>query len=360
MTKKAVYIASNEEHAGKSVIAMALALTAKDLGIKIGYFKPVGVESIGGPTEKVLDEDAETMKRLLELEDETEVYCPIILRKDMFFEEFSPENSKKYIDEILSAYREASEEKDIMLVEGAPTLSWGAFIGCSVPSLASKLKAEIILVSRFKSDHIVDEIMQARDYAARWGIAISKVIINRVPKGKIERAKQMVRPILEHHGIEVLGIISEDTVLGSLTVREIFEAVGGTILAGKEGLDRLVENVLVGAMRPESAIRYFQKTKNELVITGGDRTDIIFAALEAGATAIILTGNLHPSVKVFPRADDLKVQLILVPYDTYTTLRMVQEIVGKIKPTDLKRIDRAKRLVKENVEWKKILLDGES
>jgi len=38
----------------------------------------------------------------------------------------------------------------------------------------------------------------------------------------------------------------------------------------------------------------------------------------------------------------------------------VQGIVGKIKPTDLKRIDRAKRLIKENVEWKKILLDDKS
>lgn len=130
-----------------------------------------------------------------------------------------------------------------------------------------------------------------------------------------------------------------------------------TILVGKEGLDKLVENVLVGAMTPESAMRYFQKAKNEVVITGGDRTDIVFAALEAGATAVILTGNLYPSVKVFPRADDLEVPLILVPYDTYTTLRIVQGIVGKIKPTDLKRIDRAKRLVKENVEWEDILLD---
>ncbi|RLI02619.1 hypothetical protein DRO38_03705, partial [Candidatus Bathyarchaeota archaeon] len=78
------------------------------------------------------------------------------------------------------------------------------------------------------------------------------------------------------------------------------------------------------------------------------------------ARAIILTGNLYPSVKIFPRADDLAVPLILVPYDTYTTLRMVQDIVGKIRPNDQRRIDRAKKLITENTEWKQMLLDNES
>jgi len=360
MMKKAIYVASTEEHAGKSIVTMALALIAEDLGKKVGYFKPIGVDSFGGLQEKILDEDTETMRSLLKLKGDARIYCPIILRKDIFLEDFTVQDYPKYVDEILSAYKEASKEKDTMLIEGAPALSSGAFIGCSVPNLASKLDAQIILVSRFRNDHVVDEIIQARDYISRWNINISKVIINRVPRGRVRRVEEIVKPILEDNGIEVAGIISEDPILSSLKVREIFEAVGGTILAGKEGLDNLVENVLVGAMTPESAMRYFQKAKNELVITGGDRTDIVFAALEAGATAVILTGNLYPSVKVFPRADDLEVPLILVPYDTYTTLRMVQGIVGKIKPTDLKRIDRAKRLIKENVEWKKILLDDKS
>jgi len=116
-----------------------------------------------------------------------------------------------------------------------------------------------------------------------------------------------------------------------------------------------VEAVLIGAMTPESATRYFRKARNELVITGGDRTDIVFAALEAGASALILTGNLYPSVKIFPRADDLSVPIILVPYDTYTTLQQVQRIVGRIKPRDKRRIGRAEKLVRENVDWRQIL-----
>jgi len=247
-----------------------------------------------------------------------------------------------------------------VLIEGASTLSSGAFLNCSVPQLAEKLDAEVLLVSKFKNDHTVNEILQVCDYALRWNVQISGVLINQVPESMMDRTEHVIKPILEDNDVKVLGIIPEDRMLGTLTVREIHEAVGGNVLAGKEGMDKLVETVLVGAMTPESAMRYFQKAKNELVITGGDRTDIVFAALEAGATAVILTGNLHPSIKIFPRADELAVPLILVPYDTYTTLQMVQSIVGRIKPNDQKRIERAKRLIEENTEWKQILLNCQS
>ena len=358
MAKKAVYIASTTEYAGKSIVIMALALIAKGLGKKVGYFKPIGTEStLKG---KLLDEDTEIMKNLLKLEGDARVYCPVILRKHMFLEDFSPRDSSKYINEILRAYEEASREKDIVLIEGASTLSSGAFLNCSAPQLAEKLDAEVLLVSKFKNDHIVDEILQAWDYALRWNVQISGVLINQVPKSMMNRTEHVIKPILEDNDIKVLGIIPEDRMLGALTVKEIHEAIGGNILAGKEGMDKLVETVLVGAMTPESAMRYFQKAKNELVITGGDRTDIVFAALEAGATAVILTGNLYPSIKIFPRADELAVPLILVPYDTYTTLQIVQSIVGRIKPNDQKRIERAKRLIEENIEWKQILLNCQS
>ena len=360
MARKAVYIASTEEYAGKSIVAMALALTARELGKRVGYFKPIGIESIGDIKEKILDEDVESMMKLLKLEGDPRIYSPITLRREIFLEDFTTCDSSKIIDEILSAYEEASKEREIMLIEGASTLSSGTFLNCSVPHLASKLNAQILLISRFKNDHIIDEILQARDYASKWNMQISGVIINRVPEGRMERAKRIIKPFLEKNGIKVLGIIPEDMILGAITVREIHEAVGGNVLAGEDGMDKLVETVLVGAMTPESAMRYFQKAKNELVITGGDRTDIVFAALEAGARAIILTGNLYPSVKIFPRADDLAVPLILVPYDTYTTLRMVQGIVGRIRPNDQRRIDRAKKLITENTEWKQMLLDNES
>ncbi|HDJ04668.1 MAG TPA: phosphotransacetylase family protein [Candidatus Bathyarchaeota archaeon] len=169
------------------------------------------------------------------------------------------------------------------------------------------------------------------------------------------RANCIIKPYLEKHHIRVLGVIPEDRVLSSLTVREIYESVGGKVLAGEDGMDKIVQTFLVGAMTMESAIKYFRKASNKIVITGGDRTDLILAALETRSSAVILTGNLYPSVKILPRADELAIPIILVPYDTFTTLQLAQKIIGKIKPRDKKRIEIAKRLIEENVKWDDIL-----
>jgi BioD-like phosphotransacetylase family protein len=224
-----------------------------------------------------------------------------------------------------------------------------------VPKLATEFDGGILLVERFEDEQTIDDVLQARDYCAKWNAELYGVVLNQVAQAKMPKARNVVKPAIEKNGIKVLGIIPEDRIIYALTVEEIYAATGGTVLAGKDGMGKTVSTVLIGAMTPESAIRYFRKAKNELVITGGDRTDIMLAALEAGVSALILTGNLHPSVKIFPRADELEVPVILVPFDTYTTLQIVQKIVGRIKPTDSARINRAKKLVKENMDWKQIL-----
>ncbi|MEM3866917.1 MAG: DRTGG domain-containing protein, partial [Candidatus Bathyarchaeia archaeon] len=136
-----------------------------------------------------------------------------------------------------------------------------------------------------------------------------------------------------------------------------YEKINGKILAGEEGLNNLVQTFLVGAMSVESAMKYFRRTINKLIITGGDRTDLILSALETKASGIILTGNLYPSIKVFPKADELKIPLILVPYDTFTTIQLLQKIIGKVKLIDEERIKIAKQIFEENVKWKRILED---
>ncbi|MBS7614237.1 phosphotransacetylase family protein [Candidatus Bathyarchaeota archaeon] len=356
MSKRAIYIASTKELSGKSIITIALArISTKDLGKSVGYFKPIGLQYSLNEKGEPRDEDAETMRKILNLEVDVNQVCPFVVHRDMLLEQFIKVSLQKVSNKILTAYKNASEEKDLVLIEGPPALSVGSFIGCPVPKLAADFGAKILLVEKYENDLIVDNILQALDYISKWKSSILGVILNQVSSAKMQKAKNVIKPALEKSGINVVGIIPEDKTLSALTVKEIQDAIGGKILAGKDGMNRTVQTVLIGAMTPESAAGYFRKAKDELVITGGDRTDIIFTALEAGVSAMILTGNLYPSVKIFPRADDLRIPIILVPFDTYTTLQMVQKIIGRIKPTDEERIKKATKLVKENVDWKQIL-----
>ncbi len=355
MVKRAIYITSTEENSGKSAIAIALASITRELNMRAGYFKPIGLGSSLIPGREHVDEDVEVMKSILKLKCDNDVLCPLILKRDEFLEGFTEADIELYAKKIIESYKKASEDKEIMLIEGPHNLSVGSFLKCPVPKLAKDFNAEVLLIAKFKGDAIVDEIMQAQDYCMSWGTEIFGVILNRIPQDRMERVERVIKPFIEKREIKVLGLIPEDKALSALTVREICDFIGGRVLAGKDGLDKTIEAVLIGAMTPESAAKYFRRAINELVITGGDRTDIILAALETGVSAVVLTGNLYPSVKVFPRADQLNVPLILVPYDTYTTLQHVQKIIGKIKPKDSRRIAIAIKLVKKYVYWKHIL-----
>ena len=354
MRRQAVYVASQSRLAGKSTLIISLAQLALEKGLRVGYFKPISGFCVPNPRGELVDEDVETMREILGLRTSLEL-CPFKICGGSFLEYFWSEDASRFRDSILESYKEASAENDLMLIEGAQTLSTGSFLGCQAPRLAQLFNAELILVLRYEGDFVVDEALHARDYCEHWGVKVSGIVLNRVEENRLKLARGIVKPMLEKEGLKTLGIMPEDRVLSSLSVREVYESIGGELIAGKRGLENPVETVLIGAMTPESAIQYFRRVRNELIITGGDRTDIVLAALEAGASGIILTGNMRPSVKVLPRADELKIPMIIVPQDTYTTLQMIQKIVGKIRPGDKTRIAAARKLVQENVDWEKIL-----
>jgi hypothetical protein len=120
-------------------------------------------------------------------------------------------------------------------------------------------------------------------------------------------------------------------------------------------MDALVEDVLVGAMTPESALSYFRRSLRKAVVTGGDRSDIQLAALQTDTSVLILTGNFYPDVRVLARAEELGVPVLLVPYDTFTTIREIASLSGRIKATDTQKIHIAKKLVQNHVNWRDIL-----
>jgi BioD-like phosphotransacetylase family protein len=134
---------------------------------------------------------------------------------------------------------------------------------------------------------------------------------------------------LEAREMPVLAVLPEERLLSSVSVRELLEQLGGETLCCQEGLDDLVEYLMVGAMTAESAITYFRQRPNKAVITGGDRTDVMFAALETSTQCLILTGNRHPTPELLARAREVQVPIIVVEPDTLTTVRSAERCFGR-------------------------------
>jgi len=91
----------------------------------------------------------------------------------------------------------------------------------------------------------------------------------------------------------------------------------------------------------DRALHYFRRTPRKCVITGGDRSDIQLAALETPTRCLILTGDLRPSHTVVARAEELGVPVLLVRGDTLTTVSTIDELLGKLRVREPRKIEHA-------------------
>ncbi|MHA2091993.1 MAG: DRTGG domain-containing protein, partial [Candidatus Kariarchaeaceae archaeon] len=158
------------------------------------------------------------------------------------------------------------------------------------------------------------------------------------------------------NGIKTFGLVPDRLALVAPTVKELKEVLNAKILAGKQYLDKLVENYVVGAMEPESALKYFRRSINKAVITGGDRPQLAIAALETDTSALVLTGSIHPPARVLSKAEEVKVPVLLVTGDTYSTIKRLTEtpLYGKIHTDQTEKIESWNEVL-ETVEYREIL-----
>jgi len=349
-----VYVTSLRWFVGKTAVCLGLALKLRDEGYTVGYFKPIGLEMGRTLDGKPYDEDVVLMKDALGLKSPLEHIAPVVLRRH-YLEETMKVGSEIYSYRIREGFKKISEGVDILLIEGVYCSAFGSHLCLSASELSKQFDSKLLFVSKFENDCIVDELIREKICIESQQGKILGYILNDVRREVIERTRDLVVPILETNGLRNWGIIPWNARLTSPTVREIYESLGGELLACGDNLDALVEAFLVGAMTPESALSYFRRATGKAVVTGGDRSDIALAALETDTCVLILTGNLYPSVRVLARADEKGVPVLLVPYDTFSTIEKLSQITGRIKPGDSKRIELVKEMITKNVNYKELV-----
>jgi len=167
----------------------------------------------------------------------------------------------------------------------------------------------------------------------------------------MKSVEEYVKPFFKRKGIDILGIIPQDPVLGSITVEELNEMLGGKVLCCHDKLDNLVENFLIGAMQVDKASEYFKKIRNNAVIVGGDRSDIQLSALDSGSVCLILTGELYPSEIIISRAEEKNVPLLVVREDTYSIAKKLEKLSMRLRLRDKSKVERGMNLVSENIDF---------
>jgi BioD-like phosphotransacetylase family protein len=335
-----IYLTSEVGLSGLHTLCIGLGQRFREENLKVGYIKPVGhryftVEGLA------TDEDAAFMRHTLELEEDLEDICPVVLTPQLVNSAYL-EGGGGLLERVKQAYARVSAGKDVVIAQGAYTSLQGRFMGLSAYQLAPVFEARVIVVERFDDAFLADNVLAARD---DFGGTLMGVIYNIIPPNRESFITDILAPSLEKEGIPVLGKVPADRLLSSINVGDLAELLDGRILAGEAHLDNLVEDIVVGAMSQEHALSIFRKCHNLCVVTGGDRSDIQLAAMEAKARCLILSGNLYPSSIVLGKAEELGIPVIMVATDTFTTAERADMIIKSARTHEAKKLVRLRELI---------------
>jgi len=234
----------------------------------------------------------------------------------------------------------------------------GEVIKLSNARVAELLDAKVILVAQGGFGSTIDTVMLNMAFLQKFDIDILGVVINKVFKKKYDEVKEITSKGLRERGVNVLGVLPYERLLTYPTLEHIVAECPEfkpLTQASKTVMHRNISRIFVGAMTPHEALKYLKG--RELIITGGDREDIIVSALARSAihlqsgrggsvSGIIATGGLKPHDSLLETAENLGILILQAEEDTYSVASRVKGMTVKLRPNDRRKIEKIQELVK--------------
>ncbi len=348
-----LYITATEAQSGKSAVALGvMEMLHRRIG-RVGFFRPI----INVSDDNERDNDIELISSYFNLDIPYEKMYGYKMSE--VTELAAQDREDEIIEGILSRYNELKESCDFILVEGTDFSEATAAIELVVnAAIINNLGCPVLTVANAfgkDSDEIIQSINILTDSFTDRGCRVVGTIINRTGKGvgkKVIKALKSKKQFKD----QLIYSIPDDEILGNPTVKEVAENLNAGILCGKEQLNRNVRSFTVAAMH----LRHFlpRIKPGTLIITPGDRADIIIASLGVVASntmnnisGIVLTGGLKPdpSVMKLVKGFALMVPIISVKSDTFVTASDVQKIHAKLSADNERKIHRALGLFDKHV-----------
>lgn len=338
---KAIYIATSEQNCGKSVISLGLMQLLIGKTAKVGYFRPI-IEDF---EEGKFDNHIETVISHFGLDMEIgEAYA---FTKSKLIKKRNKGKMGDVLDVIIEKFKKLEEKYDFVLVEGTSFVGEGTSIelGLNV-TIAKNLGIPAIIIGSGVGktmDEFVDSLYLAYDSFKVKDVEVLSVVANKVQPENIELVTSNLRKNLPDNVL--VNTIPIIPTLNNPTIQEIVNEIDAKVLFGHEYLNNQTGSYSIGAMQLPNYLKHLKE--NGLIITPGDRADIILGALQANesvnypsVSGIVLTGNILPEESILKLIEGLSsvVPIISVDSGTYHVSNQIGAIKSKIYANNKQKI----------------------
>lgn len=355
---KAIYIASSEPNSGKSVIILGLMNLLVGRIKSIAYFKPV----VNEPAEKSKDIHIETILSQFGLKIQyTDTYA---FTYDELLHHRSEGSNSLIIDTIISKFKKLEETHDFVVVEGTSFNGDGASFEFDYNiDIAKNLGIPLILIT--KGDNSTPEetgnsILSAYQTLHDKEVQVLAIIANKIKEDDVEDLGQILKTRLPNEVLNAVIPFNKD--LSNPTMKEIVEAVGGKLILGDNLLSNQVDHFIVGAMQLRNCLTRLKE--NTLIVTPGDRADIIVAMLQANLSknypkvaGMILSGGLEPEEPIMKLMEGLEtvIPMVQVESGTFETVNTVGAVQSRIYADNKPKIELAISTFEKHIDAEAII-----
>ncbi|HEX6226345.1 MAG TPA: phosphate acetyltransferase [Chryseolinea sp.] len=350
----AIYISTTEAYSGKSIVALGVVNLLAGRTARIAFFKPV-ISSERGERDGHIDTIAGHFKLDMAYEE------MFVFTRNEVLRHINAGNEAHVVDKIIQRFKQLQDSYDFVVVEGTDFKATSTnvdFVGNVAIARNLGIPIVIVLKGDGKSpEEITDTALSATRVFTDSGLHVLTVLANKIDAEQEEIIRSQLSKALPSD--IVVTAIPRNKDLENPTMREILKAVDGKVLFGEHLLSNPVDNSIVGAMQLHNCLTRLHK--NTLIVTPGDRGDIIIGALQANISkkyskvaGIVLTGGLKPEQTILNLIEglDTVVPIVQVESGTFKTTTLISNVQAGISADNKEKIAVAISLFDKYVDVK--------
>ncbi|PIE44323.1 MAG: phosphate acetyltransferase [Gammaproteobacteria bacterium] len=368
---KALLISPTAENAGLTSICLGLVRALDSIGVRVAFLKPITQSIYKGQGVDLAMHFVRAKTQLLPPSPLEYHYAQSLM---------SQKKSGELQERIVGLYNECTKTADLVVVEGLMPEKNSPYATAINVQIARNLDANVILVATPKNmpaeelDSHLD--LAARHYASPDEPEVIGCILNKVNEPEeanqnlytpevrsykktrsLDYAKQC--KIFNDDSFRLIGAIPWRTDLIAPRTSDVANQLETIPINLGDQLRRRVTNITICARTVTNMVDAF--LPGTLVVTPGDREDVLIATCMAALSGIplagiILTGNLNPdprTLKLCGKAFDTGLPVFSTHTDTFITAKKLSDLNTEVPVDDLERIETAMDVISDAIdaEW---------
>lgn len=352
-----LYVAGAEPGSGKSVVVLGMMETLSSINRKVGFFRPV-IPRNGGKDDLT---NLIASRYDLPLEGEMLYGCTEETARTLVAEGRYGDLLKL----IISKYKVVEQHSDLVLCAGTDFTGLTSHLEFNFNAdMANNLGSMMIPVVKGYGrsvDETIDSVRVLQESLDDRGCDILALMVNRVPAKELQEIQQRALEVLTKS--EMVFTLPEHPSLEKPTVGEIGRTLNAQCLCGEGNpLNQVVAHYKVAAMQVQNFLDHIED--GSLIITPGDRSDIILASLVADASTaypriagLLLTGGMGPAPQVQKLLEGQirsRVAILMTAGDTFTTALRTSKVEATMLPGDERKIAASLGLFETQVDMNEL------